>query len=114
MLIFCWFYRYFLYLVKTKLKTVFFLRNDASCGRVVFFVGLCSVLCFWNVILFGLGGQESLDLVEAARDHAREGSSVPEVGWKQGQTLNFAGYMLRHDWGNFVLLSFWVFVFRVV
>ena len=62
-----------------------------------YFVGFYIVLPLWNLILFGLGGQESLDLAEAARDHARQGSIEAEAtlggGWKQGQTANFADYM---------------------
>ena len=62
-----------------------------------YFVGFYSVWHLWNLILFGFGGQESLDLAEAARDHARQGSieAVATLGGgcKQGQTGNFADRM---------------------
>ena len=49
------------------------------------------------MILFGLGGQESLDLAEAARDHPWQGSieavATLGAGWKQDQTANFADRM---------------------
>ena len=62
-----------------------------------YFVGFYSVWHLWNLILFGFGGQESLDLAEAARDHARQGSieavATLGAGWKRDQTANFADRM---------------------